>query len=119
MDISEASENIKKLYQTSNSTFSSEYEAERIWQNAISDFHNALELENDPEKLETCVLDDSNWRLHVNGRLALLKKTKALGANSRKFLMDYYGYLAAHLDPSLEKEEADLQLSKLLNSSST
>ena len=115
MNIIEASQDIIKLYQKQSSDFSSEKEMEVIWKNAIDKFDRALKDENNLGTLEKCIFNDINWELHVEGRLKILKKAKSLGANSEKFLKDYYGYLAAHLDPSDEKETADKELKRLLS----
>lgn len=117
MSIHEASRAIQELYQIPNSAYPSAIEMERVWHDALKTFEHELHAENDPLKLEACVLADPNWDLHVEGRLALLEKAKRLGAFSQAFLMDYFGYIAAHLDPSTEKTHAQEQLQKLMNQS--
>lgn len=117
MDLIEAAEAIKALYKTPNASFSSASEAERAWSDAIDRFQNALEREYDPQILEKCIISDPNWELSVDERLATLEKAKGLGASSRPFLMDYFGYKAAHLDPGPEKEEAALQFRRFLSPS--
>lgn len=114
MNIIDAAEAIKFLYQTPNASFSSSAEVEQVWQEAIDNFHNALEHECDPQVLEQCIISDPNWELSVDERLSLLEKTKNLGVSSKPFLMDYFGYKAAHLDPGPEKDAAALELKKLL-----
>lgn len=114
MNLIEAAEAIKALYKTPNTSFSSASEVERAWSDAINRFQNALERECDPQILEKCILSDPNWELSVDERLATLEKAKGLGASSKPFLMDYFGYKAAHLPPGPEKEEAALQLKRIL-----
>lgn len=114
MNIIEAAAAIKALYQIPNASFSSSSEVERVWRDAIDNFRDALERECDPQVLEKCIISDPNWELSVDERLATLEKAKSLGVLSKPFLLDYFGYKAAHLDPGLEKEEAVLELKKLL-----
>ena len=116
MNIFESVEAIKQLYQTPNSSFSTQTEMKNAWDEALDNFEKALNLEEDPKKLEVCILDDPNWELSVDERIKLSKKAKRLGAASKKFLMDHYGYLAAHLDPSPEKNYAASEFNKLMNS---
>ena len=85
MSIFKASDAIKKLYQVPNSSYPTVVEMERVWNVALKAFEHELYAENDPLKLEACVLADPNWDLHVEGRLALLEKAKRLGAFSRAF----------------------------------
>ncbi|GAA0616434.1 hypothetical protein GCM10008943_33970 [Paenochrobactrum glaciei] len=68
----------------------------------------------DPSDLERCVLGDENWELSVDERIALLKKAKSLGASSTAFLIDFYGYMGAHLDPEPKKESSFQNLVFLL-----
>ncbi|MDP8100371.1 hypothetical protein [Phocoenobacter atlanticus] len=107
MNIIDASEIIKKLYRE---TTHSKIE----WDLAIKNFNNCLLKENNLIILEQCILNDPDWELHVEGRLFLLDKAKRLGACSRKFLIDYYGYLSAHLDPSERRQHAEKKLEELL-----
>lgn len=107
MDLREATELIKKLYKKNITS-------DIDWNYAISNFKKSLDKENNVDVLEQCILDDLNWELHVEGRIALLHKAKCYGASSKKFLIDYYGYLSAHLDPSEEQRCAETELSKLL-----
>jgi hypothetical protein len=109
MNILEASEVIKDLYRHGSSD---EYE----WNHAIENFAATLASTNDSDELEKCILSDESWELSVDARLALLEKAKSTGASSMSFLKDYFGYLAAHLDPSEEKSSADRELQKLLAS---
>ena len=113
MNIIEVSQNIIELYRKPNSNFSSKKDMKLVWNNVLEEFDRALEDENDINVLEKCILDDINWELHVEGRLKMLRKAKMLGAKSESFLKDYYGYLAAHLDPSCGKEAAERELERL------
>ena len=115
MNIKDASNAIKSLYKKPNSFFESDTDANFAWEKAIHNFDRALEAENNLNTLELCVLEDSNWEISVNERLKLLKKAKILGASSNEFLIDYFGYLAAHLDPGSEKKAASKSLQVLLD----
>lgn len=115
MDIKSAAEAIKIMYRTSNSSFDSGIEVEQACRDAIKNFNEALSSENDPNVLEECVICDPNWEISVDERLDLLRKTKNLGASSMEFLIDYYGYLAGHLDPGPEKDVASSELNFLLD----
>lgn len=107
MNIIQAAENIKQLYRTHSTN-------EDQWNKALTCFANALNNTSDPDLLEKCVLDDINWELSIDERILLLKKAKFFGGTSIEFLKDYYGFLAAHLDPSPQKENAIQQLKLLL-----
>lgn len=87
---------------------------EEIWKNAISNSYLALENSN-VEEIIDCVMLDENWELPVSVKIAVLRKAKTLGANSRNFLLQYYSYMATHLDPSIEKTEAEIKLDELLD----
>lgn len=114
MQLFAAANRIKELYRIPNSSFSSQAEVEIVWQKAVNDFERALENENDLIVLESCILADPDWILHVDGRLNLLEKAKALGISSKNFLIDYYGYRAAHLDPGEEQEDSISKLNLLI-----
>lgn len=103
-------EQIKELYQTGSSD-------DQAWAKVLGDFKKALDAETDPLVLENCILADKNWDLSVSERLELLERAKSLGAASLPFLKDYYGYKGAHLDPGPEKDDAILQLKRLLEGS--
>ena len=108
MSVVQASERIKSLYRESSND-------DQVWKSALDAFGFALNSENDAETLERCILDDNNWELPVQLRIDLLNKAKALGCRSRAFLMDYYGYKAAHLDPEDEERiQARKELEKLM-----
>lgn len=112
MKIMEASTVIKELYRNGVSD-------EVQWSNALENFAKVLSETDNSDELESCILSDENWELSVNERLNLLEKAKLGGASSIPFLKDYYGYLAAHLDPSEEKTSAQKKLQKLIASSLT
>lgn len=114
MSLNEKIDVIKGLYRISNASFASEFEAKSAWSKAINDFDNSLINENNLNVLETCILEDQNWELHVQGRIAILRKAKELGATSDEFLKDYYSYMFAHLDPGSEKDTAKLELKRLI-----
>lgn len=107
MSIFQAAENIKILYRTHNTN-------EKEWAKALKYFRSMLNDVGEPSDLERCVLEDENWELSVDERIALLKKAKSLGASSTAFLRDFYGYMGAHLNPGLEKESSIQNLDFLL-----
>lgn len=109
-----AADEIKRLYTIPNTAYASVQEVEMVWQAASDIFNHALGAENNKHVLEQCVLADPNWELSVDERLCLLEKAKKLGASSRPFLLDYHGYLAAHLDPGPEQAAAAAMLEVLL-----
>ena len=77
------------------------------WGLVINDFVIGINRESDLRVLEKCVLEDGDWELPVDERMMILRKAKDLGASSLEFLIDYYGYLSAHLDSGDEKNDAD------------
>lgn len=107
MDIEDAIKQIKGLYQSANTNA-------KDWADAAAEFRAALDRTDDFERLEACVIADENWDISVEERQMLLKKAKALGANSKSFLADYYGFLAAHLDPGQDKDAARAALQEVL-----
>lgn len=68
---------------------------------------------NNMNTLIECLLLDKEWLIPFDYRLAIMKKAKDLGANSKPFLIDYYGYKAAFLDPTDEQIYARAMLDKL------
>ncbi len=97
---------IQNLYRVPNDPEKSEDEIKDVFAIAHKNFHQALDTEQDATVIETCLLADPNWELSVEAREALLRKGKALGLSSQAFLLDYYSYLGAHLDPGEEKTKA-------------
>lgn len=106
MHIMRAAERIKELYRTFDTD-------QKNWDIALDEFKSSLEETDDPIILERCVLADAGWELSVDERIKLLRKAKLLGCDSKIFLLDYYGYMGAHLDPGPEKQEADEKFSAL------
>lgn len=84
------------------------------WDAALRDLNYALCDTSDSDVLERCILDDESWELPVDERFLILRKAKTLGASSVAFLIDYYGFLSAHLDPGIEKDDADRGLAEIL-----
>lgn len=107
MSVSQASLAIKELYRTHNTS-------EKDWNEAISHFEQALEDCDDVDELEKLAVEDRKWELSTDMMLLLLYKAKRLGASSEAFQIQYYGYLAAHLDPSEEQEYADKEVRRLM-----
>ena len=97
---------IQNLYRAPNNPAETEAETIEIWEHAHKNFYNALEDENDPKVIESCTFSDPNWELSVEAREALVRKGKKLGLSSQAFLLDYYGFLCAHLDPCEERTHA-------------
>lgn len=56
MSIFEVADAIKELYQVPNSYYPTVVEMERVWDVVLKAFEHELHAENDPLKLEACVL---------------------------------------------------------------
>lgn len=100
MDIVECADKIKSMYRGGSAQPDD-------WERVINDFLIEIDRESDFRVLERCVLEDGDWELPVEERMMILRRAKDLGASSLEFLIDYYGYLSAHLDPGDEKDDAD------------
>lgn len=81
------------------------------WDDAMSDFDQALIHEHDPNIIEKCVLLDENWELPVENKLKLLKAGKSMGLSSIEFEVEYHKYMCAHLDYG--DHEKDISCTKL------
>ena len=66
--------------------------------------------------LVDCLMLDNEWLIPFDYRLFIMEKAKSLGANSKAFLIDYYGYKAAFLGRSEEQQQAKNRLKQLLDS---
>lgn len=107
VNIFECADRVKQLYRNFD-------ENPDHWETALRDLEFSLSETSDSVVLERCILDDGNWELPVDERILILRKARAQGAASDEFLMDYYGFLSAHLDPGIEKDEADRSLAAIL-----
>ena len=107
MNIFECADRVKKMYRDFDDNFDR-------WDDALRELNCALDDTSDSDVLEQCILDYENWELPVDERLSILRKAQALGATSVVFLIDYYGFLSAHLDPGIEKDEVDRSLAEIL-----
>lgn len=81
---------------------------------AITRFERALDHCNNVDELERLAVEDVDWQLPTDMMLLLLYKAKRLGASSEDFQKQYYGYLAAHLDPGEEQAYAHKEIKRLM-----
>ena len=107
MDILKASRQIIAMY---NMEESPDAEA---WKNIFKRFENALKDCSDVDTLVECLMEDDCWCIPFDYRIQLMEKAKALDADSYDFLIDYYGFKSAFLDPGDEHIEAYKKLIEL------
>lgn len=110
MDILQASRQIIAMY---NMDENPDAEA---WNNIFRKFETALKNCSDVDTLVECLIKDDCWYIPFDYRIQLMEKAKALNADSYGFLIDYYGFKSAFLDPSDEHIEACKKLIELQGS---
>ncbi|RCK39479.1 hypothetical protein TH24_13125 [Thalassospira xiamenensis] len=70
-----------------------------LWNDAIKDFYDALNAENNKSNIEAAVVDKRSLYLPIECKFKLLEKAKRAGCDSFEFWQDYYKYKATYLEP--------------------
>ncbi len=107
MNICRISAQIREMYEAEvNSDIST-------WRDVLSNFDKAVEGCSDVDMLVKCLLEDDLWYIPFDSRMKLMEKAKSLGGCSLEFLVDYYSFKTAFLDPGKEYDDAVVKLDEL------
>lgn len=84
------------------------------WNDIFSKFEFSLSNCDELNTLLECIFYDDEWYIPFEYRMQLMRKAKKLGAHSEEFLIDYYDFQAAFLDPGEEHDYAVQMLNSLI-----